>query len=148
MALLKKVKTFFKYLLSHLDKRNKILPLCKLFLALVNWIWFTKFLLLLHLHPLVSLRIVRLHCQPFSWKAPKTHLNHVHIQNIYTHLSTQSTLRACRTYSKPGLNPINKNLSSKKFSDKNLRFFNTQFFSENLINFHTKYFGAAGWTDF
>ena len=48
----------------------------------------------------------------------------------------------------PGLNPINKNLSSENFSDKNLRILNPQIFSENLRNFQTKYFGAAGWTDF
>ena len=48
----------------------------------------------------------------------------------------------------PGLSPINKNPSSEKFSDKNLRILNPQFFSENLRNFKTKHFGAAGWTDF
>ena len=34
----------------------------------------------------------------------------------------------------PGLNPINKNLSSEKFSDKNLRILNPTIFSENLRN--------------
>ena len=48
----------------------------------------------------------------------------------------------------PGLSPINKNLSSEKFSDKILRILNPPIFSEILRNFQTKYFGAAGWTDF
>ena len=48
----------------------------------------------------------------------------------------------------PGLNPINKIPSSEKFSDKNLRILNPQIFSEILRNSQTKYFGAAGWTDF
>ena len=33
----------------------------------------------------------------------------------------------------PGLNPINKNLSSEKFSDKNLRILNPKIFSENIL---------------
>ena len=48
----------------------------------------------------------------------------------------------------PGLNPINKNLSSQKFSDQNLKILNPPIFSESLRNFQTKYFGAAGRTDF
>ena len=51
-------------------------------------------------------------------------------------------------YSPPGLSPINKNPNSEKFSDKNLRILNPPIFSENLRNFQTKYFGAAGWTNF
>ena len=38
--------------------------------------------------------------------------------------------------------------SFEEFSDKNLKIFNHQFFSENLINFQSKYFDAAGRTDF
>ena len=38
-----------------------------------------------------------------------------------------------------GLNPINKNLSSEKFSDKNLRILNPQIFSENLRNLQKKF---------
>ena len=45
----------------------------------------------------------------------------------------------------PGFSPIKKNVSSEKFSDKNLRLLNPPIFSENLRNFQTKYFGAAGW---
>ena len=48
----------------------------------------------------------------------------------------------------PGLNPINKNLSSEKLSDKNLRILAPPIFSEILRNSQTKYFGAAGWTNF
>ena len=47
-----------------------------------------------------------------------------------------------------GLSPVNKNPSSEKFSDKNLRIFNPPIFSENLRKSQTKYFGAAGWTNF
>ena len=46
------------------------------------------------------------------------------------------------------LNPIKINLSLDQFSDKNQKILNPPVFSENLINFQTKYFGAAGWTDF
>ena len=49
---------------------------------------------------------------------------------------------------RPGLNPIIKNLSSKKFSDKNPKILNPPIFLENLRNFQTKYFGTASWTDF
>ena len=48
----------------------------------------------------------------------------------------------------PGLNPIKINLSSEKFSDKNMKILNPPIFSENLSNFQTKYFVAAGWADF
>ena len=48
----------------------------------------------------------------------------------------------------PGLNPIKINLSSDKFSDKNMEILNPPIFSKNLRNFQTNYFAAAGWTDF
>ena len=47
-----------------------------------------------------------------------------------------------------GPNPINKNLSSEKFSGKNLKIWNPPIFSEKVRNFQTKYFDAVGWTDF
>ena len=53
-----------------------------------------------------------------------------------------------KTLSKPGLSAIYKNLSSEKFSDKHLKILHLPIFSENLRNFQTTYFGAAGWTDF
>ena len=69
--------------------------------------------------------------------------NHTFYSIIFSFLKPSKIQTKC-----PWLNTINKNLSSEKFCDKNLRILNPPIFFRKSEKFSDKIFWCSGWSDF